>query len=159
MKYFVYIHEFPNGKRYVGQTTQKPEHRWLKYPPESLVSKAINEFGMNNVKHTVYEVGSATEQNYLESYLIKYFSTTDPDHGYNIMYGGINGKASRSFITDSGREKLSNSHMGKPANNRKRIKIDGIVFSSITEACQHFHTYPRMISKWIDSGRANYCSD
>ena len=30
MNYFVYIHIFPNGKRYVGLTSQNPERRWGK---------------------------------------------------------------------------------------------------------------------------------
>lgn len=28
LAYFVYIHTFPNGKKYVGCTTRKPECRW-----------------------------------------------------------------------------------------------------------------------------------
>lgn len=30
MKYVVYKHTCPNGKVYIGITSQKPEHRWKK---------------------------------------------------------------------------------------------------------------------------------
>ena len=82
MNYFVYIHIFPNGKRYVGLTTQNPERRWSKGIGYKLyrrqyqlpVYHAINKYGWENVKHIVYEVETESEMKYLEKYLISYYN-------------------------------------------------------------------------------------
>ena len=52
----VYCHTFPNGKRYIGITKQKPEDRWLDgmgYSAQPKVFAAIVKFGWDNIKHEV----------------------------------------------------------------------------------------------------------
>ena len=56
----VYRHTFPDGKRYIGITRQKPEDRWLDgmgYSAQPKVFAAIVKFGWKNIKHEVLEDG------------------------------------------------------------------------------------------------------
>lgn len=89
-KYYVYIHLFPNGKRYVGLTTQNVKRRWLcgnGYKGQ-LVYKPILKYGWKNIKHKIYECETESEMKYLEKYLIAYYQTRDRRYGYNIADGG-----------------------------------------------------------------------
>lgn len=90
-KYWVYIHTFPNGKKYVGLTTQKNvKRRWLGgdgYKGQ-LVYKPILKYGWKNIEHKIYECETEAEMKYLERYLIAYYNTTDRRYGYNITDGG-----------------------------------------------------------------------
>lgn len=88
--YNVYVHTFPNMKRYVGLTKQKPEIRWgfngWGYHNQP-VYKAIEEFGWINIKHEVVatdlEIFEAQE---LEKLLIEKYDSIN--NGYNISTGG-----------------------------------------------------------------------
>lgn len=53
-KYSVYVHTFPNGKKYVGVTCLPVNARWCNgkgYDNHKKMSEAIKEFGWENVKH------------------------------------------------------------------------------------------------------------
>lgn len=92
MKYWVYIHLFPNGKRYVGLTTSfNPVLRWQSgkgYRTQKLTYRAILKYGWKNIQHILYQVDTEKEMKYLERYLIAYYNTTNPLYGYNISTGG-----------------------------------------------------------------------
>ena len=97
MSYFVYIHIFPNGKRYVGLTKQDPTKRWKAngagYKEYNRFQQrpmyyAIQKYGWENIKHVIYEVDTRNEMIYLEKYLISFYNTQDRRHGYNISSGG-----------------------------------------------------------------------
>lgn len=91
MKYWTYIHTCPNGKKYVGVTTQKkPERRWrggLGYKTQ-LFGKAVIKYGWDNILHEVFEMETKEEMYYLEKYLIAYYNSNNPDKGYNLSEGG-----------------------------------------------------------------------
>lgn len=91
MSYNVYIHIFPNGKRYIGLTTQKVKNRWWNgkgYRTQKLMYRAILKYGWKSIQHIVYEVDTESEMKYLEKYLIAYYNTTNPLYGYNVSTGG-----------------------------------------------------------------------
>lgn len=91
MKYQVYVHTFPNGKRYIGLTTQNLNRRWnngKKYKCQKVVYNAILKYGWDNISHQVFECDTEAEMKYLEKYLIAYYNTTDRRYGYNITEGG-----------------------------------------------------------------------
>lgn len=93
-KYKTYIHYFPNGKRYIGLTTQNLKKRWKGgsgYCTQPLVYRAILKYGWKNVVHQVFECETESEMKYLEKYLIAYYQTTNPKYGYNISTGGESG--------------------------------------------------------------------
>lgn len=106
--YSVYMHIFPDGKRYVGMTSAKPvEKRWgpngCFYQTQS-VYKAILACGWDNVIHEiVYRDIPFQEAEERERELIQKYNTTDSENGYNISFGGIRGTG---ILNESTKEKL-----------------------------------------------------
>lgn len=92
MKYKVYIHTFPNNKKYVGLTTKEDvKRRWENgygYKTQKLMYRAILKYGWKNIKHTVYQCETESEMKYLEKYLIAYYQSNNRKYGYNITAGG-----------------------------------------------------------------------
>ena len=111
---FVYLHVFPNGKVYVGMTNRTPEIRWENgsgYRTQPLMSKAINKYGWDNVRHEIVASGvSLDEANRIEKELIAANMSTDFRFGYNMENGG-NGIGKHSEET---KRKIGDSHRGKP---------------------------------------------
>ncbi len=93
MKLFcVYMHTAPNGKKYVGITTQKPNRRWhfgSGYRHNEYFYRAIKKYGWNNFKHEVlFDNLSQKEAEKKEIELIKKYNLTNRNKGYNIHSGG-----------------------------------------------------------------------
>lgn len=90
--YAVYMHVFPNGKRYIGITCQKPiEKRWYSkgtgYKQCPKMWSAIQKYGWENVEHIVLFEGLVKEDAaQKEISLIKEYDTIK--NGYNIENGG-----------------------------------------------------------------------
>lgn len=91
MNYTVYMLTFPNGKRYIGLTAQKPEVRWNNgngYKGQ-YVYKAIEKYGWGNIeKQIVSKNITADEAMEMEMRLIMKYKTTLSKHGYNRDVGG-----------------------------------------------------------------------
>ena len=100
-KYCVYRHVFPNGKCYIGITSQKLKRRWRNngegykitkkngeyYQP--LMARAINKYGWENVKHEILFDGlNLEEASRIEQICILLFRSTDIRFGYNLTSGG-----------------------------------------------------------------------
>ena len=106
--YCIYMHKNKvNGKKYIGQTCQKPEYRWGKegkgYEQCSLFYAAIQKYGWDNFEHIIILTGlSAEEANLKEQELISFYKTTQKEFGYNLQKGGNN-----RIINESTRKKLS----------------------------------------------------
>lgn len=141
------MHEFPNGKKYVGQTCVAPETRWREGKRYSgLMRKAINKYGWENITHKILVTElDANTANALEQFLIQLLKTNDPQYGYNITSGGdgyrgashtqetreiLREKAKEQWarqkkngykpppITEKARKNLSKSHIGQEAWNK-----------------------------------------
>lgn len=92
-KYTVYMHESPNGKRYIGSTVTTLSHRWkqgIGYDKNSRFWNDITEYGWDNIKHYCI----AAEESYdlaktIESLYIRKYQTTDEKFGYNRSVGDI----------------------------------------------------------------------
>lgn len=121
MNYKVYIHITPNGKRYVGLTTQPLSRRWRNgqgYVNNKYFTRAILKYGWDNIEHIVYEVDTEAEMFYLEKYLIAYYNTTNPAFGYNISSGGeFSSTGTRWHHTEE--HKASIRGAGNPMYGRK----------------------------------------
>lgn len=93
-KYCVYIHTNKiNGKKYVGQTCQKPEYRWRKdgrgYRSETYFGKAIQKHGWDSFEHEIVASNLTKEEaDNFEVLLINKLDTMNPDKGYNLTKGG-----------------------------------------------------------------------
>lgn len=138
MDYSVYVHTFPNGKRYVGITSQSPERRWKNghaYKNQRYVWNAINKYGWHNIKHDVLYTGlTKFEACAIEQKLIADWKTTDKEHGYNIALGGQSGLAGRHHSEET-RRKMSESHRGKNTWAKGRKNPTATRVHSIPVAC------------------------
>ena len=85
--YTVYMHEFPDGRVYIGSTSQNLSRRWkngMGYRSEK-VGEAINEFGWENINH--YILFKGLDRNTalsIESYMIRKKKSYLPQYGFNV---------------------------------------------------------------------------
>lgn len=132
-KHSVYKHTSPEGKIYIGCTSQKLTRRWdngngYKYSHKEFYSD-IQKFGWNNFLHEIIASGLSEEAGYLlEAEYIKKYNTTNPEYGYNKSTGG---KGSMGcFWSEERRRQRSdavkgdkNPMYGKPCDGERRRKI------------------------------------
>lgn len=124
--YTIYVHIFPDGKRYIGCTSQRLEARFGRngegYRSATKVWEAIETFGWDNIQHEILATteGRITASG-LEAYYIEQYNTTNPEYGYNTKPGGL-GKPLPPVKKQS-REKISKSNLG-----RIGIHKDGLNF-------------------------------
>lgn len=81
-----------NNKVYIGQTCQKPEHRWGAngngYREQQKFYNAIQKYGWNNFEHIILEeCDNEKEALNRESYYIQKYDSIN--NGYNILSHGI----------------------------------------------------------------------
>ena len=132
--YKVYIHICPNGKMYIGITSQKPEYRWNDGNgyKKQLFYRAIKKYGWNNIKHIIiYDNLTKEEAEKIEVKLIKMYKTNEISYGYNILDDINTNKTERNKskkrisreIKDSTKEKLRKSNLGKKLSLQTKIKL------------------------------------
>ena len=112
-KFIVYMHIFPNNKKYIGITSKKPKQRWESgtgYRTQRLMYRAIKKYKWENIDHKIlYTNLSKKEAEQKEIELIAYHKTNDSKYGYNIENGGNSiGKHNKST-----RLKISIANKGK----------------------------------------------
>lgn len=121
--YSVYMHTFPNNKKYIGITCQKPiEKRWSStgcgYRKCPKMWNAIQKYGWENVKHEVlYENLPKAIAESAEMRLIQQYDTIS--NGYNADKGG-NVYGSHSEET---KQKISKANKGKTISEATREKL------------------------------------
>ena len=102
-EYSVYCHTFPNGKKYIGISSDC-ENRWRNgkgYETQPKMDRAIQKYGWENIKHDIVLSGLSKEQaNELEKYLISELNTIQ--NGYNVTIGGdtVNGCYLNSYVLE-----------------------------------------------------------
>ena len=131
--YCVYEHLFPNGKRYIGITTNT-KRRWangLGYNHNIYMKRAIKKYGWENIKHYIlYKDLDKNTAEEIEIKLIEFYKSNQSEYGYNIDNGGNSiGKHSenskqkmREYALNrpkSHNEKISHSKKGKSLNLSK----------------------------------------
>jgi group I intron endonuclease len=111
----VYIHTAPNGKKYVGITSKKPERRWQNgtgYKSNAHFFNAIKKYGWDNFAHeVVFEKLSSDAAKRIEQYLIQTFKSHEYAYGYNRSLGGESGFGVKH--TAETRQKMSEAHTGE----------------------------------------------
>lgn len=113
-RYKVYKHTCPNGKVYVGITSQANiNRRWqngVGYRNNVLFYRAIQKYGWDKIKHEILFEGLAKKSaEKIEIQLIKEYRSNIPEYGYNIENGG-NCTGTHSEET---KRKISESQMGE----------------------------------------------
>lgn len=120
--YIVYMHTCPNGKKYIGITSQSPERRWQKgkgyaYGSNPYFYNAIEKYGWENIEHTIlFRNLTKEEAEQKEIELIKEHKTSQREYGYNIDLGGSScGKHSEEY-----KRRMSNMQKEIWANSPER---------------------------------------
>ena len=139
--YKVYKHTAPNGKVYIGITSQKPEYRWDNgngYKSNVLFYRAIQKYGWENFKHEILYDGLTKEEACItEIELIEKSQSSNLKFGYNLMRGGEIAKPKHSAesiekmrraklgkkLSAETRKKISESNKGRICDQQTRVKI------------------------------------
>lgn len=107
MAYAVYVHEFPNGKKYIG-ISGNVARRFRKgqgYRKQKIVYTAIQKYGWDSVKTTILFDGlTEKEAKAKEIELIAQHKTADRKYGYNQTLGGEG--ASGRPVSEENRRKI-----------------------------------------------------
>ena len=153
-KFYVYIHTCPNGKKYVGCTTQaRPEIRWNKgrgYWYNKHFYSAILKHGWNNIKHEVFEVESEEEMYRKEVELISFYHSNDPEYGYNHSVGGERSSLGCKHSEESKR---------KMSEAIKKRWLDPEVRKHLFEAAKKLHSDPEYRKKIAESKKGKPLSE
>lgn len=140
-KYIIYEHiNKINGKRYIGQTSQKPEYRWNHgegYKNSTYFYSAIKKYGWDNFEHNILYVDLTKEEaNKKEQELIKKYDLTNRTNGYNSDEGGNNKTPSletrmkqsisaqnRPIVSEETKKKLSELSKGTIRSEKTKEKM------------------------------------
>lgn len=161
-----------NGKVYIGQTIRSLEVRLKQHLSrgESLVSKAIKKYGLENfIIEQIDKANSIEDLNEKEIYWIDYYNSISPN-GYNISKGGLGSLGVKH--SDSWRKQhsiemsgVNNPLFGKKHSDETKRKIGlksknrdwfhreiinkdtGERFSTMKEACEKYSIDPSSLSK------------
>lgn len=121
MGYTVYMHIFPNGKKYIGITMSDVEKRWKNgfgYKTQ-FVFTAIVKYGWDNIEHQILFTNlSKDEAEEKERQLIKLYETTIHQNGYNVDIGG----SSEGMHSEETRRKISESKKGRIVSEETKQK-------------------------------------
>lgn len=130
--YSVYEHICPNGKRYIGITSQKPERRWGKngigYKAHNQhFYNAILKYGWVNIAHNIIASGLSEEEACkMERVLVALYNTCNREFGYNKSTGGeAPGTGVHKTLSEDARRKISEKQKGRkidPESIRKRVE-------------------------------------
>lgn len=138
-KYCVYVHtNKTNGKKYVGQTCQKPKRRWDNgngYRRCTLFYRAIKKYGWDGFEHEVIAINLTKEEaNNFEKLLIDKLDTTNPSNGYNSTSGGDSpvfsedakqkmSESAKNRVTDEWREYIRKINTGRKLSDETKRKL------------------------------------
>lgn len=110
--YTVYMHLFPNNKKYIGITKVKPQYRWGsngRYHHNVYMMNAIKKYKWENVKHIIlYKNLTKEEAEQKEIELISYYKSNQRKYGYNIQNGG-----NVHCVSEETKRKISDSTKGE----------------------------------------------
>lgn len=130
------IKNIVNDKVYIGQTFRNLNKRWNEHLSDKKgccrkLFNAFNKYGRNNFyieelincKCTcdyieVCICGGQDVANNLEDYFVELYGARNRKSGYNIRYGGRNGKPSKETLL-----KMSKSKSHKPLSSEHKLKL------------------------------------
>ena len=159
-KYTVYIHLFPNGKRYIGVTSKNVNARWENGLAGYVESKqpamynAIKKYGWDNIEHIIlYEDLNYEDALNKETQLIEKYKTNcnryGNMYGYNMTDGGVGTKGHK--CPDKLKEKLRVVTAGRKGDlcpNSRTVVCDGIEYASLSDF-KSKHKVKGAVSAWL----------
>ena len=125
-KFTIYLHRCPNGKCYVGMTSQKVSIRWgtqgQKYKNNKNFYPDIEKYGWDNIEHIILEENLSKEDACeSEKYNIKKYNCIYPN-GYNLSIGGDLPSLGLKRSEET-KEKLRVINTGKKLSEETKKKI------------------------------------
>ena len=164
-QYDVYVFTFPDGKHYVGLTGRNVQKRWgygnSYRNNRRLYHQAIQDAGFSRIKkeHFSYPLSRGSAER-IETALIAYFDSANPEKGYNRGRGALRESGwhqpeeTRERVrqsvrgnpkTDETRHRMRKAHEQKAVHNRttgevypgvrEASELTGVSASSISRAC------------------------
>src|ERR1035437_9726848 len=111
-----------NDKVYVGQTWQSIKDRWDSsrgYKGCHHFYNVIKKYGKEKFNYTILvTTDNRITADYLETFWINVYDSTNRDFGYNLRSGGSHGKHSEET-----KRKLSEAHKGTKASDETKKKM------------------------------------
>ena len=158
-KFCVYVHIFPNGKRYIGITSKRPNDRWERgsgYRDSLPMRNAINKYGWDNIEHIILFDGLTQEEACKkEVELIEKYKTNihkyGNQYGYNLTDGGegTTGHKVSEEIKEIMRQ-LKLGKVGKDCPNSRPVVCDGVEYESLTDF-KNKNNHPKgNIAAWLN---------
>lgn len=127
MNGIIYVLEFPNGKKYIGQTVKDFNSRMTKHKSSAsnidkkdgcrALNNAIRKHGWDNITKKILEKCEIENLDEKEKEYISKFNTISPN-GYNLMTGGNSNKS----MSEETKLKMKNSALKR--NSKKYRKKD-----------------------------------
>lgn len=126
--YVVYMHTFPNGKRYIGisRNVARRFRNGKGYEHQPIMWGAIQKYGWHTVKTIILlERLTEAEAKVEEIKLIAKYNTTDRANGYNQTFGGegANGRVLSDIEKQNIGKRMSMAHKGVPLSTEHKMKI------------------------------------
>lgn len=126
MKTFsIYKHTAPDGRVYIGITSQKPTARWQGgngYKNNSYFTRAIKKYGWENFKHEILaENLTEDDAKAMEIGLISFYRANERAYGFNISSGGESKKG--TTISEWQKQRISEASKGRIVSKETREKL------------------------------------
>lgn len=128
MGFVIYIHTFPNGKKYVGisKDIKRRFRNGKGYHNQPIVRNAIEKYGWKNIRtEIIFENLTETEAKRIEIVLIALLRTAEREFGYNQTLGG-EGAYGRK-VSDANKiatgKRMSQIHKGTHLSEEHKAKI------------------------------------
>ena len=122
--YSIYVHTTPDGRKYVGCTSQelnKRSHGGSHYKKNTRFYDAIKFFGWDNIQHKVLEtVEDKKTALKREEYYTLLWRTNEPEFGYNIFVGNIPNEDNRKKHS----EKMKGRKQSEESNKKRSEKVN-----------------------------------
>lgn len=102
VNYCIYMHQCPNGKRYIGTTSTSLDKRWkygVGYIDNASFYADIKKYGWDNIKH--YKIAVVEDEctaKKIESMFIQKYRTSEKTNGYNRVTSGSEYKHNESDV-------------------------------------------------------------
>ena len=124
-KYCLYKHIAPDGRIYIGITSQLPSRRWqggMGYKGNSYFTRAINKYGWENFFHEIISSElDEDEAKRLEIEYISKFKSNQRKFGFNISSGGESKKGTK--ISEWQKKRISEASRGRVVSEQTRQKL------------------------------------
>lgn len=141
--YSIYLHTFPDGKKYVGSTSKDVENRWRLgwgYKNNKEMFKAIKYVGWENIQHQVIDTAEDKETAIkLEEFYTLLFRSSEPEFGYNKLAGSIQTEYNKKRISKKVIEFFKNKELSSDVlkniseSARRPVRLKNINTGEIIE--------------------------